>query len=79
MRTFFIISLALISISAFSQNLSSESVYSDSSLTNASVSLCVADAKTGNLTIDYNSGISLIPASVQKVITSSAALELAGT
>jgi D-alanyl-D-alanine carboxypeptidase/D-alanyl-D-alanine-endopeptidase (penicillin-binding protein 4) len=78
MRTFFIISLALISISAFSQNLSSESVYSDSSLTNASVSLCVADAETGELTIDYNSGISLIPASVQKVITSSAALELLG-
>jgi len=78
MRTFFIISLALISISAFSQNLSSDSVYSDSSLTNASVSLCVADAETGELIIDYNSGISLIPASVQKVITSSAALELLG-
>lgn len=78
MRTFFIISLALISSTAVSQNLSPESVNSDSSLTNASVSLCVADAKTGELTIDYNSGISLIPASVQKVITSSAAIELLG-
>ena len=78
MRTFLIISLALISISAFSQDLSSESIYSDSSLTNASVSLCVADAETGNITIDYNSAISLIPASVMKVITSAAALELLG-
>ena len=44
----------------------------------ASVSLCVADAKTGDILIDYNSGISLTPASVMKVITSAAALELLG-
>ena len=44
----------------------------------ASVSLCVADAETEDVFIDYNSEISLIPASVMKVITSAAALELLG-
>jgi D-alanyl-D-alanine carboxypeptidase/D-alanyl-D-alanine-endopeptidase (penicillin-binding protein 4) len=38
----------------------------------------VADAKSGNITIEYNSEISLIPASVMKIVTSSAALELLG-
>jgi D-alanyl-D-alanine carboxypeptidase/D-alanyl-D-alanine-endopeptidase (penicillin-binding protein 4) len=38
----------------------------------------VADAENGNVFIDYNSGISLTPASVMKVITSAAALELLG-
>ena len=40
--------------------------------------LCVADAETGDIIIDYNSGISLTPASVMKLITSAAALELLG-
>jgi serine-type D-Ala-D-Ala carboxypeptidase/endopeptidase (penicillin-binding protein 4) len=77
MRTFFIISLTLISLSALSQDLSSGSA-SDSSLANASLSLCVANAETGSIIIDYNSATSLIPASVMKIITSSAALELLG-
>lgn len=78
MRTYFIISLALLSFSAFSQDLSSGSAHPDSSLTNASLSLCVANAETGSIIIDYNSAISLIPASVMKIITSAAALELLG-
>jgi D-alanyl-D-alanine carboxypeptidase/D-alanyl-D-alanine-endopeptidase (penicillin-binding protein 4) len=40
--------------------------------------LCVADAKTGEIILDYNSGISLTPASVMKIITSAAALEILG-
>jgi serine-type D-Ala-D-Ala carboxypeptidase/endopeptidase (penicillin-binding protein 4) len=78
MRIFVIILLISYSLCSFSQNNPSDTFHSDSSLAHASVSLCVADAKTGNITIEYNSGISLTPASVMKIITSSAALELLG-
>ena len=77
-KILFIISLACLTAHSFSQEKSSETFYADSSLTHASVSLCVANAKTGDIIIDYNSGISLTPASVMKVITSAAALELLG-
>jgi serine-type D-Ala-D-Ala carboxypeptidase/endopeptidase (penicillin-binding protein 4) len=76
--TFFIISFACLTIYSFSQEKSSETFPDDSSLMHASVSLCVADAETGDIKMEYNSGNSLIPASVMKVITSAAALELLG-
>lgn len=78
MRTFFIVSFIFFSICSFSQDLKNETFRSDSALTHASVSLCVANANTGEIVIDYNSGISLAPASVMKVITTAAALELLG-
>lgn len=78
MRKLFTFLLVLICIRSNSQNLKSESFHPDSSLIHASVSLCVADASTGDVTIDYNSGISLMPASVLKIITSATALELLG-
>lgn len=77
-RIVLIISLLGFTAFCFSQEKSTEAFIGDSSLAHASVSLCVADAETGNLIIDYNSGISLTPASVMKVITSAAALELLG-
>jgi serine-type D-Ala-D-Ala carboxypeptidase/endopeptidase (penicillin-binding protein 4) len=77
-RIIIIISLLGFTFQGFSQEKTSETLLGDSSLTHASVSLCVADAETGDLIIDYNSGISLAPASVMKVITSAAALELLG-
>jgi serine-type D-Ala-D-Ala carboxypeptidase/endopeptidase (penicillin-binding protein 4) len=77
-KSVFIILLTYLTTSSFSQDKSSETFYADSSLMHASVSLCVAEAETGNIIIDYNSGISLTPASVMKVITSAAALELLG-
>jgi D-alanyl-D-alanine carboxypeptidase/D-alanyl-D-alanine-endopeptidase (penicillin-binding protein 4) len=78
MRIFFFVALSLSSICSFSQELKNETFHADSALTHASVSLCVANANTGELTIDYNSVISLAPASVMKIITSAAALELLG-
>jgi serine-type D-Ala-D-Ala carboxypeptidase/endopeptidase (penicillin-binding protein 4) len=75
---FFIFSLAFLTICSYSQEKSSETFLADSSLAHASVSLCVADAKTGDILFDYNSGTSLTPASVMKLITSAAALELLG-
>jgi D-alanyl-D-alanine carboxypeptidase/D-alanyl-D-alanine-endopeptidase (penicillin-binding protein 4) len=47
-------------------------------MVHASVSLCVADAESGSIVMEYNPGKSLIPASVMKLITSAAALELLG-
>src|SRR5664280_3749351 len=75
---FLIFALTYLTVSSFSQEKTSETFLADSSLVHASVSLCVADANSGDVIIDYNSGISLTPASVLKVITSAAALELLG-
>jgi D-alanyl-D-alanine carboxypeptidase/D-alanyl-D-alanine-endopeptidase (penicillin-binding protein 4) len=77
-RVFFFILFTCLNIPVFPQEKSSESFTGDSSLVNASVSLCVADAGNGNVLIDSNSGISLTPASVMKLITTAAALELLG-
>jgi D-alanyl-D-alanine carboxypeptidase/D-alanyl-D-alanine-endopeptidase (penicillin-binding protein 4) len=75
---FFFFSITCLTVCSYSQEKSSETFLADSSLTHASVSLCVADAKTGEIILDYNSGISLTPASVMKIITSAAALEILG-
>lgn len=75
---FFIISLTCLTIISYSQEKSGQTFPDDSSLVHASVSLCVADAETGKVIMEYNSGNSLIPASVMKLITSAAALELLG-
>jgi D-alanyl-D-alanine carboxypeptidase/D-alanyl-D-alanine-endopeptidase (penicillin-binding protein 4) len=77
-RIFFFIVFTFLNVSLFSQQKSSESFTGDSSMVNASVSLCVADAENGDVLIDSNSGISLTPASVMKLITTAAALELLG-
>jgi serine-type D-Ala-D-Ala carboxypeptidase/endopeptidase (penicillin-binding protein 4) len=77
-KTLLFISFVCITLRTFSQEKSSETFLADSSLMHASVSLCVADEKTGAVLFDYNSGISLAPASVMKLITSAAALELLG-
>lgn len=77
-RLFFFIVFTCITLTIYSQEKSQETFTGDSSLVNASVSLCVADAESGDVLIDSNSGISLTPASVMKLITTAAALELLG-
>lgn len=77
-KLFFIVWLLSLTFYSFSQEKPSETFHADSSLIHASVSLCVADAQSGDVLIDYNSGISLTPASVMKLITTAAALELLG-
>ncbi|MDO9340583.1 MAG: D-alanyl-D-alanine carboxypeptidase/D-alanyl-D-alanine-endopeptidase [Bacteroidales bacterium] len=78
MRTFFIISLACLTLCSFSQERSIETFLSDSAMIHASFSLCLADANNGEVVMEYNSGKSLIPASIMKLITSAAAIELLG-
>jgi len=78
LRTFFIISLTSLTLCLFSQERSFETFLSDSAMMHASVSLCVAEADNGEVVIEYNSGKSLVPASIMKLITSAAAIELLG-
>jgi serine-type D-Ala-D-Ala carboxypeptidase/endopeptidase (penicillin-binding protein 4) len=51
---------------------------SDSSMISSSVSLCILNAVTGETVSEFHSKESLMPASVLKLVTSSAALELLG-
>ncbi len=62
----------------FSQEKALESFLADSCMSPASLSLCIIDAADGKQVLDYNSGKSLTPASILKLITSAAALELLG-
>ncbi|MES2679118.1 MAG: D-alanyl-D-alanine carboxypeptidase/D-alanyl-D-alanine-endopeptidase [Bacteroidota bacterium] len=50
----------------------------DKDLKNASIGFSVMDAKTSSVVAEYNSHLSLIPASTLKVVTTSAALGLLG-
>jgi D-alanyl-D-alanine carboxypeptidase/D-alanyl-D-alanine-endopeptidase (penicillin-binding protein 4) len=77
-KTFLLFSLACLTLCSFSQARSFETLLSDSSMVHASVSLCIADAESGEVIKEYNSRESLIPASVMKLVTSAAALELLG-
>ena len=78
LRIFFFIASAFITLCTFSQENSFETLISDSAMMHASVSLCLADAETGAVIMEYNSEKSFIPASLMKLITSAAALELLG-
>ena len=78
MRTIFILLLFCFSSNSFSQEGIFPKFLSDSSMIHASVSLCVADAESEELIMEYDSEKSLTPASVLKLITSAAALELLG-
>ncbi|HOZ86213.1 MAG TPA: D-alanyl-D-alanine carboxypeptidase [Bacteroidia bacterium] len=50
----------------------------DKELKNASIGFSVMDAKTSSVLAEYNSHLSLVPASTLKVVTTSAALGLLG-
>jgi serine-type D-Ala-D-Ala carboxypeptidase/endopeptidase (penicillin-binding protein 4) len=78
LRSFFIFFSGLITIPLFPQEISAGKFFADSSLMHASVSICIEDATTGSTIFEYNSAKSLMPASVQKLITSAAAIEILG-
>ncbi len=60
------------------QDKALELLMADSSMMHASVSLCILNTGTGETLYEFNAGKSLMPASVLKLVTSSAALELMG-
>jgi D-alanyl-D-alanine carboxypeptidase/D-alanyl-D-alanine-endopeptidase (penicillin-binding protein 4) len=78
MRIRTLILVTLISQALFSQQSAFETFLSDSSMRSGSVSFHLIDAGSGLTLYDHNSGKSLIPASVMKLVTTSAALELMG-
>ena len=78
LRTFLIIFFTSITLYSSSQDRSFETFLSDSSMSHASISFYIADADNGKIVKDYNSLKSLTAASVMKLITSAAALELLG-
>jgi D-alanyl-D-alanine carboxypeptidase/D-alanyl-D-alanine-endopeptidase (penicillin-binding protein 4) len=61
-----------------SQEKSLKLFLSDSAMKHAEVSFSIIDADSGKTIFDYNADKSLIPASIVKLITSSAALEMLG-
>jgi D-alanyl-D-alanine carboxypeptidase/D-alanyl-D-alanine-endopeptidase (penicillin-binding protein 4) len=77
-RKTFIILFAFMPLLVFSQEAAFRSFLADSVMKNAAVSFCIIDSDSGKTVFEYNPGKSLIPASVMKLVTSSAALELLG-
>jgi serine-type D-Ala-D-Ala carboxypeptidase/endopeptidase (penicillin-binding protein 4) len=55
-----------------------EKLLLDSSLTHASVSLCIIEAENGKVVEEYNPDKSLIQSSVMKLITTAASIEMLG-
>ncbi len=78
LKKFLIIIFAGFPCCLFSQESAIENFMADSAMLHASLSLCILDAADGKPVIEYNSGKSLTPASVLKLITSAVALELLG-
>lgn len=76
MRKALLIILILLPFKASPQAL--ESFLADTALIHASYSLYIADAATGEAIMNINGGKSLKPASVLKLVTSAAAIELLG-
>jgi D-alanyl-D-alanine carboxypeptidase/D-alanyl-D-alanine-endopeptidase (penicillin-binding protein 4) len=70
--------LACLTLYTFSQERTFETFLSDSSMTHASVSLCVTGARKGEIIMQHDAYESLMPASVMKLITTAAAIELLG-
>lgn len=78
LKIFLIILFTCLTICSFSQQQSFERFLTDSSVIHASVSLCLVDAETREVVMEHDSKKSLIPASVMKLITTAAAIELLG-
>lgn len=74
----FLITVLFITSSILAYSQDHNSLFTDSLLKHASVSVYIADVNTGEPIIDYNSEESVVPASVLKLYTSAAALELLG-
>ena len=77
-KTVLTVTLVLFTLLSFSQKQALNTFLSGSSMKNASVSFLAVDLSTGDTIIQHRSSLSLCPASVTKIITTSTALELFG-
>lgn len=76
----YLITLTLLfsGLCSYSQRNALDRLLADSSMLHASVSLFIADSENGKTVLEYNAEKSLTPASVMKLVTSAAAIELLG-
>ena len=78
-----VIALIFISINVFSQKPKCENLQNDflnnKELKNAAVGLYAENITTGEIVLDYNSNASLTPASIQKLFTTTMAMEALGS
>ncbi len=77
-KHFSVLLLLLPWLYSYPQDTAFHKFISDSTMINATVSVYIADSETEQPVLEYNAGKSLTPASVMKLITSAAALELLG-
>jgi len=77
-RRILLILFLSISIIATGQQKALEEMLSDSTMLHASVSLCILNAGTGETVIDHDASKSFSQASVMKLVTTAAALEMLG-
>jgi serine-type D-Ala-D-Ala carboxypeptidase/endopeptidase (penicillin-binding protein 4) len=77
-RTFPILLLLILSYNLSAQKAALSALLSDSSMMHGSISFYAADTRTGDVIIENNSSGSLIPASIMKLVTSAAAIEMLG-
>lgn len=71
-------------LSSFSQNVSKlnaeiEKLKTDKALKHATWSICVTSTKNDNILAEYNSHVSVVPASTLKIVTTGAALSILGS
>ena len=80
---YFLVLLIVLSLSAFAQSpqcLSlQENFVGNDELKNAAVALYAENLTTGAVLLDYNSNVSLTPASIQKLFTTTLAMEALGS
>lgn len=77
-RNLLVIVFCMLEAALLSQQRSFNDLLADSVMEHSAVSFCIADADSGKIIFRHNSERSLIPASVMKLVTSSAAIELLG-
>ena len=70
--------LLTVSFFLYSQETAFKNFLADSAMKHAAVSFCIAETDNSNMIFEHNSRQSLTPASIMKLITTSAALELLG-
>ena len=78
MKKWFLSILIYLPVLAYPQEKSFARFTADSSMDHSVISFCLKDAETGSTVFESNSGSSLIPGSVLKIITSAVALEILG-
>lgn len=77
-RIVFYLILFIVPFSVYSQEKAFNNFLADTATKHAVVSFYIADSENGRCIFGYNSGKSITPASVMKLVTSSIALELLG-